>query len=117
MHNKEEKGLGIKDNNAKSTKIKAKGSVDDQDNPQTQENRSNKIKSKTGGNDNPQKEVPASLNMEIFSSADDVIAPKAVAAKGLKEEIELFKLDKANLTDQLNRMKRIMPKMIQEIKM
>ena len=44
MHNKEEKGLGIKDNNAKSTK--AKCSVDDQDNPQTQENRSNKSKSR-----------------------------------------------------------------------
>ena len=107
MHNKEEKGLGIKDNNAKSTKIKAKGSVDDQDNPQTQENRSNKSKSNTEVDDNPQKE-----DMEIVSTADDVIAPKAVAAKGLKEEIELFKLDKANLTDQLNRIKRIMPKMI-----
>ena len=56
-------------------------------------------------------------NPEIFSTADNVIAPKVVAAKGLKEEIELFKLDKVNLTDQLNKMKRIMPKMIQEIKM
>ena len=58
MHNKEEKGLGIKDNNAKSTK--AKCSVDDQDNPQTQENRSNKSKSNTEVDDNPQKELPAS---------------------------------------------------------
>ena len=55
--------------------------------------------------------------MEIVSTADNVIAPKAVAASGLKEEIELFKLNKANLTDQLNRMKRIVPKIIQEIKM
>ena len=110
MHKKEEKGLGIKDNNAKSTKIKAKGSVDDQDNPQTQENRSNKSKSNTEVDDNPLKQVPSSV--EIVSTADDVIAPKAVAGKGFKEEIELFKLDKANLTDQLNRIKRIMPKMI-----
>ena len=84
MHKKEEKGLGIKDNNAKSTKIKAKGSVDDQDNPQTQENRSNKCKSNTELDDNPLKEVPASVDMEIVITADDVITPKAVAAKGVE---------------------------------